>query len=635
MFKKVLTVLLLSIFAVSFFSEDTFADGSEKVVNATELPVYQTYANLTGAAAQTKVATLTYGQRVTVGEYNLYAARIYYVSTDGTTKEGWVQKDYLSNNVTDIAWLVKETRTLRDGPSSDNKALGDVLGGSKVYVLEHKITPGQTYNDWYRVRTDDKREGWIWGSLYVEGSANKGANLIKFQFEKVRTVTNQVEIFSPLDTIANVTAGEINRYIDSKNKANSLMAGMGAAYIEAQNTTGLNAVYLLAHSGHETGWGTSAIVKNKYNYYGIGAIDSAPAEGAYTYDSPAGGVIAGAHWINRSYIVRDGNKYPLFQNTLDNMRFDNNGWHQYATDQAWAAKIGNYALEFYNFTYPNGFYLKTGWVKEGDNWYYFDSNGRMTTGWQTINGANYFMLNNGYMATGWTKNAGSWYYTNKDGATVTGWLYDKDVWYYLDGQGKMVTGWVYSGGSWYYMKNDGSMATGWVLDNGTWYYMNPDGLMKTGWLLDRGTWYYLSSSGAMLKGWMYDGSWYFMNNDGAMTTGWIQDRGTWYYMGSGGQMKTGWLYEYGTWYFLNSSGAMQTGWAYIGGEWYFLNNSGGMVSGWFNTGGAWYFLNNSGSMATGWRLVNGYWYYFYSNGAMAANTTIGGYRLDSGGAWVK
>ena len=47
-------------------------------------------------------------------------------------------------------------------------------------------------------------------------------------------------------------------------------------------------------------------------------------------------------------------------------------------------------------------------------------------------------------------------------------------------------------------------------------------------------------------------------------------------------------------------------------------------------------------MAKGWVQINGKWYYLYEKGegnnpegSMAANTTIGRYRVDAEGAWVK
>lgn len=51
-----------------------------------------------------------------------------------------------------------------------------------------------------------------------------------------------------------------------------------------------------------------------------------------------------------------------------------------------------------------------------------------------------------------------------------------------------------------------------------------------------------------------------------------------------------------------------------------------------NTTGWWYTEGNS--WATGWRNIDGKWYYFYSDGYMAHDTTIGGYYLNSSGAWT-
>ena len=48
--------------------------------------------------------------------------------------------------------------------------------------------------------------------------------------------------------------------------------------------------------------------------------------------------------------------------------------------------------------------------------------------------------------------------------------------------------------------------------------------------------------------------------------------------------------------------------------------------------GWWYTVNNS--YAKGWKEIDGKWYYFYSTGYMAHHTVIGGYKLDSDGAWI-
>ncbi|MGN0585377.1 MAG: GLUG motif-containing protein [Ruminococcus sp.] len=106
--------------------------------------------------------------------------------------------------------------------------------------------------------------------------------------------------------------------------------------------------------------------------------------------------------------------------------------------------------------------VKTGWVQDGENWYYYDDNGIMQTGW----------------ATG-----------------ITG--YD-DAWFYFGNDGIMQTGWVTNipgfDGAWFYFGDDGIMQTSrWVLDGGNWYYLNDDGtLLMNGYTPDG---YYVDENG--------------------------------------------------------------------------------------------------------------------------------------------
>ncbi|MBT2658643.1 glucosaminidase domain-containing protein [Bacillus sp. ISL-18] len=332
-----------------------------KYVTAVSLPVYRSFEELSEYtlhstiynSSYTRYSELGYGDTVFVLEEKLYAAKIQ--TQSGLV--GWVQKDYLANSLTNDLWLVKETRTLRSDASSTSTKIGSITAGSSVHVLDYKKT-GSVYTDWYYIETSAGQRGWIWGAITTSYNQNLmiyenfGYNLIKYEFDKVGKTTNQVDIFTPLNTKATVTADQINSYINLKTGfQNTIMTGMGAAFLEAQQHSGLNAIYLLAHAGLETGWGTSSISNTKYNFYGIGAIDSAPAQGAYDFTTPTGGIIAGAIWISNNYVIRDWDTdelIPYYQPTLDNMRWDDS-WHQYASDEAWAAKIGYYTLDFYNF----------------------------------------------------------------------------------------------------------------------------------------------------------------------------------------------------------------------------------------------------------------------------------------------
>lgn len=87
---------------------------------------------------------------------------------------------------------------------------------------------------------------------------------------------------------------------------------------------------------------------------------------------------------------------------------------------------------------------------------------------------------------------------------------------------------------------------------------------------------------------------------------------------------------------IGSATAISNGsWTQSNGVYYFKDNSGNIQKGWVQDKGNWYYLDpTSGAMRTGWIQDGGKWYYCWSNGQMASNTTVGGYKLGSNGAWV-
>ncbi|MFC7394698.1 PA14 domain-containing protein [Scopulibacillus cellulosilyticus] len=318
-------------------------------VSSFQLPVYSNFEQLSNWTMQNGLSKLSYGDKVQVLDVNQYAAKV--KTSDG--KIGWVQSAYLTDDLTNDWWYVKDSRTLRSGPGTNYKSTGSVDTGSKVKVLEQKITSG-TYSRWCRIQTDNGQEGWIWGALSTDG--NQGYDLIKYEFDKVGQKTNDITIFTPLNkTQGNVTSAQINAFIYSQTGGrNTMMTGMGDAFLQAAKESGLNVIYVVSHAGLESGWGTSGIVNKKYNFYGIGAVDSQPAQGAFTFNTPEGGIIAGAIWIDRNFVDRQlyRSSFAYTQPTLDNLRNDNS-WHQYATDDAWAVKIAAIAQKFNNFINGN------------------------------------------------------------------------------------------------------------------------------------------------------------------------------------------------------------------------------------------------------------------------------------------
>ncbi len=169
------------------------------------------------------------------------------------------------------------------------------------------------------------------------------------------------------------------------------------------------------------------------------------------------------------------------------------------------------AANYSGFTYSaaNNETPQTGWVKDGDIWYYFDSEGVMKTGWQKLSGTWYYFDGSGKMQVGWLKLGEIWYYFTDSGAMVTGnYVIDRKM-HSFDTSGKWlgvadVTGWIKDGDNWYYYEK-GTIKTGWLRLGAAYYYLDQDGIMQTGWLKLNEQWYYLDDSGVMAVGKVFIG----------------------------------------------------------------------------------------------------------------------------------
>lgn len=131
-----------------------------------------------------------------------------------------------------------------------------------------------------------------------------------------------------------VSVQEIDAWIDrmTRTKINSLMKGMGKVFVEMGNATGLDPRYLVAHAGWESAWGTSPIVRKKYNFFGIAAYDSSPMASAYQYDGAVMGIKVGSAWIRQKY-YDERKKTTLFLMSQSP--------NAYATDPNWRNGIAS------------------------------------------------------------------------------------------------------------------------------------------------------------------------------------------------------------------------------------------------------------------------------------------------------
>ncbi len=116
--------------------------------------------------------------------------------------------------------------------------------------------------------------------------------------------------------------------------------------------------------------------------------------------------------------------------------------------------------------------LKTGFVKDGEDTYYYKSDFNIATGWQKDNNIwYYFDPDTGKMQTGWIKLKDIWYYLKpENGAMVTGPLtIEGDGTYYFGKSGAMQKGVVPRDGGYYAYDNNGRLVT----SNDSW--KDPEG----------------------------------------------------------------------------------------------------------------------------------------------------------------
>lgn len=186
---------------------------------------------------------------------------------------------------------------------------------------------------------------------FVAGTRYYSFDGAKFTNINGKLVTEAHQYFSklPLSTKSNYTAEELDKFltekfpyygrtIAGKTWNVSPLAGSGSYFKQIEETHKVNAMYLLAHAIHESGWGTSLIAQDKNNLFGYGAVDSDPYRGAYTYNTFKESILDAAVRINTNYHRVEGSFYN--GSFLGNKALGMNV--RYASDQLWGEKIAGH-----------------------------------------------------------------------------------------------------------------------------------------------------------------------------------------------------------------------------------------------------------------------------------------------------
>lgn len=188
--------------------------------------------------------------------------------------------------------------------------------------------------------------------------------------------------FLRLDKFRSINSSALNSYLEANDAG--VLKGQANAFVSAARNKGIDPVYFVAQSIHETAYGKSTLAKGVeikeiadlnaeikndkgeligykmiplekpvvvYNLYGVGAYDNSKvfpnrsliAGTTYAYNkgwtTVAKAIEGAAEFVSSNYI--NSSKYE--QNTLFKMRYMPNSqyiWHQYATSPWYAKSIG-------------------------------------------------------------------------------------------------------------------------------------------------------------------------------------------------------------------------------------------------------------------------------------------------------
>ena len=121
-----------------------------------------------------------------------------------------------------------------------------------------------------------------------------------------------------------------------------------------------------------------------------------------------------------------------------------------------------------------------GWAKNDAGQYLYYKDGKALTGTQTIDGVKYFFETTGALKTGWVKDGDNWRYYDSNKALAGWWDIGSDSakkTYYFTEDSLMVSGkWLEIDGKWYYFYTDGVLAKSTKIDG---YEVDKNGVRKT------------------------------------------------------------------------------------------------------------------------------------------------------------
>lgn len=120
---------------------------------------------------------------------------------------------------------------------------------------------------------------------------------------------------------------------------NSIFADNYEAFYNAEQTYGVNGIFIAAVGIHESAWGTSYLAKEKNNLFGYKAYDRDPINSAQDFESYVDAINVVAEALHKNYLTTTGSFYN--GTTIESVN------QKYASDKAWHEKVYKYMEYLY------------------------------------------------------------------------------------------------------------------------------------------------------------------------------------------------------------------------------------------------------------------------------------------------
>lgn len=270
------------------------------------------------------VETVTNGDRVTRSFESLAEAKRYMAAGNNRTLFS-PSGEVLDFTGTGVVVTPSDAITHLYQDASFQKRQSYVAGGTRLQLLERgenhlkvRISGADVY-----VKPDQmalfpeavvKRRGYYEirdGDVYhsVEANANLAGTFLvgptekrskdRYYTERVEDVFDSPYQFASIRSTSTYSAKAFDQYLKS---IDSPLSGEGAAFKRAEETYGINALFLLAVAGHESQFGTSDIAREKRNLFGFHATDDDPSGNATSFDTVEASVKAAAELFATKYV---------------------------------------------------------------------------------------------------------------------------------------------------------------------------------------------------------------------------------------------------------------------------------------------------------------------------------------------